>query len=128
MKNQGLGFEIPYRDGALPRKYLPDFIVQLETGAAEPLHLILETKGYRGKDAQAKADTRGVPPEDVGGPPGYERFLEAWRHPNHEQHKAMRTWAGRSFDPEAFDREKTQKAIKSALRRCKGDYRFRLEA
>jgi len=57
VKNQGLGFDVPYRDGAVPRKYLPDFIVQLETGDGEPLHLILETKGYRGKDAQAKADT-----------------------------------------------------------------------
>jgi len=57
VKNQGLGFEVPYRDGAVARKYLPDFVVQLETGEAEPLHLILETKGYRGKDAQAKADT-----------------------------------------------------------------------
>jgi type III restriction enzyme len=56
VKNQGLGFDVPYRDGAVSRKYLPDFIVQLET-AGEPLHLILETKGFRGKDAQAKADT-----------------------------------------------------------------------
>lgn len=70
---------------------------------------------------------RSAPPEDVGGPPGYERFLEAWRDPKHKEHKAMRTWAGRAFDPEAFDRDKTQKAIKAALRRCKGDYRFRLE-
>ncbi len=57
VKNQGLGFDVPYRDGAVARKYLPDFIVRLETGEAEPLHLVLETKGYRGKDAQAKADT-----------------------------------------------------------------------
>ena len=71
---------------------------------------------------------RRAPPEDVGGPPGYESFLEAWRDPTHEEHKAMRTWAGRAFDPDTFDRDKTQKAIKSALRRCKGDYRFRLEA
>ena len=70
---------------------------------------------------------RSAPPEDVGGPPGYERFLEAWRDPEHPEHKAMRTWAGRAFDPEAFDRDKTQKAIKSALRRCKGGYRFRIE-
>jgi hypothetical protein len=70
---------------------------------------------------------RSAPPEDVGGPPGYDSFLEAWRDPTHEEHKAMRTWAGRAFDPDAFDRDKTQKAIKSALRRCRGDYRFRLE-
>ena len=70
---------------------------------------------------------RSRPPEDVGGPPGYQDFLEAWRNPRHEDHSAMRTWAGRSFDPETFDIEKTQKAIKSAIRRCKGGYRFRLE-
>jgi hypothetical protein len=72
--------------------------------------------------------SRRAPPEDAGGPPGYESFLEAWRDPEHDEHKTMRTWAGRAFDPDAFDRDKTQKAIKSALRRCKGDYRFRLEA
>jgi hypothetical protein len=70
---------------------------------------------------------RSRPPEDVGGPPGYQDFLEAWRDPRHEDHKAMRTWAGRSFEPENFDIEKTQKAITSAIRRCKGGYRFRLE-
>lgn len=70
---------------------------------------------------------RARPPEDVGGPPGYQEFLEAWRDPKHEDHKANRTWAGRSFDPEAFDIEKIQKAIRIALRRCKGGYRFRLE-
>jgi hypothetical protein len=70
---------------------------------------------------------RSAPPEDVGGPPGYADFLNAWRNPKHREHKPMRTWAPRDFDPEAFDRDKTQKAIKSALRRCKGDYRFRLE-
>jgi Plasmid pRiA4b ORF-3-like protein len=70
---------------------------------------------------------RAAPPEDVGGPHGYAEFLGAWRDPEHEEHRAMRRWAGRSFDPEAFDRDKAQKAIRSALRRCRGDYRFRLE-
>jgi hypothetical protein len=70
---------------------------------------------------------RRAPPEDVGGPHGYARFLEAWRDPEHEDHRAMRRWAGRRFDPEAFERDKVQKAIRSALRRCRGGYRFRLE-
>jgi hypothetical protein len=70
---------------------------------------------------------RRAPPEDVGGPRGYQEFLQAWRDPGHEDHKDMRRWAGRTFDPEAFDRVKLQKAIVSALRRCKGDYRFRLK-
>jgi len=57
VKNQGLNFEVPYRDGATPRRYLPDFIVRIDDGGDEPLNLILETKGYRGADAQLKAET-----------------------------------------------------------------------
>lgn len=56
-KNQGLGFEVPYRDGSNPRRYIPDFIVRLDIGGAEPINLILETKGYRKGDAQLKAET-----------------------------------------------------------------------
>jgi type III restriction enzyme len=59
VKNQGLQFEVPYRDGAVPRKYLADFIVQLDDGRGhdDPLNLVLEVKGYRGGDAQLKAET-----------------------------------------------------------------------
>nr|WP_243934022.1 hypothetical protein [Methylobacterium sp. J-059] len=60
VKNQGLGFEVPYRDGAVPRRYLPDFLVRLDVGTPEPLTLVLETKGYRGTDAQLKAETMAV--------------------------------------------------------------------
>jgi hypothetical protein len=68
---------------------------------------------------------RHCPPEDVGGPHGYADFLKAWCDPTHEEHRAMRTWAGRAFEPETFDIAKTNKAIAAALRRCRGDYRFR---
>lgn len=57
VKNQGLQFEVPYRDGAVPRKYIPDFIVKVDDGRNDPLHLVLETKGYRGGNAQLKAET-----------------------------------------------------------------------
>jgi len=39
----------------------------------------------------------------------------------------MRTWAGRSFEPEAFDIAKTNEAIAAALRHCGGDYRTRVK-
>ena len=68
---------------------------------------------------------RHCPPEDVGGPRGYADFLKAWCDPTHQEHRAMQKWAGRSFDPEAFDIAKTNKAIDVALRRCRGEYRFR---
>jgi type III restriction enzyme len=57
VKNQGLQFEVPYRDGAVPRKYLPDFIVRVNDGRDEPLNLVVETKGFRGDNAQLKAET-----------------------------------------------------------------------
>ena len=34
VKNQNLGLEVPYLMGSTPRKYLPDFIVQVDDGTA----------------------------------------------------------------------------------------------
>ncbi|PSB27673.1 BPTD_3080 family restriction endonuclease [Stenomitos frigidus] len=57
VKNQSLGFEVPYRYGSTSRKYLPDFIVQVDDGQPDPLNLVVEIKGYRGEDAKEKAST-----------------------------------------------------------------------
>jgi type III restriction enzyme len=57
VKNQGLQFDVPWRDGATPRRYVPDFIVRVDDGRADPLNLILEVKGFKGGDAQLKAET-----------------------------------------------------------------------
>ncbi|MFC5517255.1 BPTD_3080 family restriction endonuclease [Kaistia terrae] len=59
VKNQALGFEVPYLAGSVSRRYLPDFIVQLDDGNGpdDPLNLVVEIKGFRGLDAQLKAQT-----------------------------------------------------------------------
>lgn len=59
VKNQGLGFEVPYRFGAEVRKYLPDFIVLVDDGHGDDdlLHLVVEIKGYRREDAKEKKAT-----------------------------------------------------------------------
>jgi type III restriction enzyme len=57
VKNQNLGLEVPYLRGSTPRRYLPDFIVQVDDGRPDPLNLIVEIKGYRGEDAKEKANT-----------------------------------------------------------------------
>jgi type III restriction enzyme len=59
VKNQGLGFEVPYLLGATPKKYLPDFIVRVDDchGGDDLLNLVVEIKGYRGEDAKDKANT-----------------------------------------------------------------------
>lgn len=59
VKNQGLGLEIPYKDGSTARTYIPDFIVQIDDGrgADDPLHLIVEVKGYRAENVKLKSET-----------------------------------------------------------------------
>lgn len=46
---------------------------------------------------------RACPPDDVGGPGGYESFLEAIADPNHAEHEEFLEWVGGTFDPDAFD-------------------------
>ncbi len=57
VKNQGLGLEVPYRNGSYTKKYLPDFIARVDDGGAEPLNLVVEIKGFRGEDAKQKKET-----------------------------------------------------------------------
>jgi type III restriction enzyme len=79
VKNQGLGLEVPYLYGSTPRKYIPDFIVQVEDGQADPINLIVEIKGYRGEDAKEKKatmETYWVPGVNHLGSYGRWAFLE----------------------------------------------------
>ena len=46
---------------------------------------------------------RKCPPEDVGGSPGYARFLLAIRNPRHREHDSCLEWVGGAFDPNEFD-------------------------
>lgn len=89
---------------ALPRKgasllYTYDFgdgwahsIVLEEITPAEP-----DTKYPRVIDG-----ARCCPPEDSGGPYGYADLLDILAKPRHKEHRQMREWAGKDFNPEAF--------------------------
>lgn len=55
------------------------------------------------------------PPEDCGGPGGYQHLLEVLKNPNDEEYKEMLEWVGGDFDPEALDIEE----INQQLRRIK---------
>ncbi|MEI8182962.1 MAG: plasmid pRiA4b ORF-3 family protein [Desulfomonile sp.] len=48
---------------------------------------------------------RSCPPEDSGGPWGYEELLEIIKNPEHSEHEDTLEWLGGDFDPEWFDRE-----------------------
>ena len=51
------------------------------------------------------------PPEDVGGPWGYEEFQAGIGDPSHPEHDERLEWAGGTFDPHHFDLEKADRAI-----------------
>ena len=58
VKNQNLGFTIPYVIEGDERQYIPDFIVKIKTpGNAEVLNLIVEVSGEKRKDKDAKVET-----------------------------------------------------------------------
>ena len=79
VKNQGLGFNVPYRYGSSMRKYVPDFIVQIDDGQDDWLNLVVEVKGYRGEDAKEKKatmDTYWVPGVNQLGAHGRWAFVE----------------------------------------------------
>jgi hypothetical protein len=49
------------------------------------------------------AGENACPPEDSGGPPGYQLFLEAMEDPSHEAHEQYREWIGGEFNADWFD-------------------------
>jgi hypothetical protein len=60
---------------------------------------------------------RACPPEDCGGPHGYEEFVAAIRDPCHEEHEQCQEWAGDNFDPEAFDLDLVNRRLARLVRR-----------
>lgn len=54
-----------------------------------------------------------TPPEDVGGAPGFDMFLEAMQNPMHPEHAQMKDWYGGTFDSDDIDVE----IVKIALAR-----------
>ena len=81
VKNHNLGLGVPYRLGGETRTYVPDFIVNIDDGKGEddPLHLVVEIKGYRGEDVRDKhtfMTTYWIPGVNNLGTFGRWEFLE----------------------------------------------------
>ena len=81
VKNDHLGFNIPYTINGEEHHYIPDFIVRIDDGHGEddPLNLIVEVTGERRKDKAAKvatAKTLWVPAVNHHGGFGRWAFLE----------------------------------------------------
>lgn len=72
VKNQGLGFAIPYLHGGGGHEYVPDFLVRLDSGVT----LILEVKG--GQDE--KADVKAQPAERWAAAVNADGRYGEWRY------------------------------------------------
>lgn len=51
------------------------------------------------------------PPEDVGGPWGYEEFQAVMADPSHPEHGERLDWVGAPFDPHRFDLGDADRAL-----------------
>ena len=54
---------------------------------------------------------RACPPEDCGGIGGYANLLEALRDRRHPEHKELRTWVGKHYNPELFSVQQVNSAL-----------------
>ena len=77
-----------------------DAVRQHETGAVYPCCL---------------DGARAGPPEDCGGPHGYQQLLEILADPRHPEHRERREWAGPHFNPEVFDIRATNRVLELAF-------------
>ena len=66
------------------------------------------------------AGERRCPPEDVGGVPGFMRFLEAALNPFHDEHEQMLTWHGKPFDRDDIDERYVRMALTTIANRRRG--------
>ena len=56
---------------------------------------------------------RACPPEDCGGVPGYERLVASLANSKDPEHDELVTWVGGHFDPEGFDVNRTNDALRA---------------
>ncbi len=78
-KNQGLNFKVPYTFEGEAATYVPDLIVRIRDGAAEPLSLVIEVTGEHRREKAAKvaaAQTYWIPAVNNHGGLGRWSFLE----------------------------------------------------
>jgi hypothetical protein len=62
--------------------------------------------------AQCLDGARACPPDDCGGVFGYANLLEVIMDPKHEEYEDMMEWLGGKFDPETFDRDRTNRCLR----------------
>jgi hypothetical protein len=55
---------------------------------------------------------RACPPEDCGGTSGYEELVRVIKSPGDQEHDGTLTWLGGHFDPDSFDANAVNRALR----------------
>jgi hypothetical protein len=115
------GMEMENERGVKLYQIAPDvgsrFVYEYDFGDGWQHQIVVEKllppiAGNDGKYPRCIAGKRACPPEDVGGVWGYGDFLKVIRNPAHPDRDGMLEWAGGDFDPEEFDLEDINNALK----------------
>lgn len=72
----------------------------------------VEVMGPGGDQPGCRYGEGGCPPEDCGGPPGYQELLAVLADPRREDHRQMREWAGELAD---FDQGATDLLVRQTV-------------
>ena len=71
----------------------------------------IEIQGEPLYSATIRDGKRAGPPEDVGGPGGYEAFLDTVSRHDSDERLEYLEWVGGEFDPEEFDRRNANNTL-----------------
>jgi hypothetical protein len=94
--------------GKILRQPRQTMIYEYDFGDGWEHEVLLEKQipliGDQAAEARCLDGAGACPPEDVGGVPGFQHFLEVINDPAHPEHQDMASWYGEPrFDPNAVD-------------------------
>lgn len=78
--------------------------------------VIKKPKGMVIENALCLDGARACPPEDCGGPPGYENLVRVLADKDDEEHNELREWVG-NWDAEVFEIDRINKALADGVGR-----------
>lgn len=84
-------------------KATPRFVYAYDMGDDWEHDVVLEKSDSTSETISCLDGKRAVPPEDCGGPPGYENLLKALANPTHPEHDDLKEWVGPYWKVDHFD-------------------------
>jgi hypothetical protein len=98
-----------------------DSILRYDYDFGDGWEHVVEVMAVRPYDANVPpvaclAGARAAPPEDSGGPSGYEHLVDALRDPDDAEHEEMVELFGDAWDPEHFDADQVNRQLEHLWR------------